>query len=265
MVVAYEQSVGPAPVARAREPVLSVRNLAMRYANGRNALRGVDLEIDAGELVIVLGSNGSGKSTLLRCIVRLLTPSAGVVRVVGHDIAQMSGSSLREARLVCAMIFQQANLVRRRSARANVATGALGHHRNLLTMLGGLSRRELSAARGYLAEVGLTEFADQRAGTLSGGQQQRVAIARALAQQPRLLLADEPVASLDPEAAREIMALLRRLACDDELAVLCVLHQPELALTYGHRVIGLKNGQVEFDLPAAAVSPQQVASLYAGG
>jgi phosphonate transport system ATP-binding protein len=265
MVVAYEQSPGPASVAPVHEPVLSVRSLAMRYGNGRDALCGVDLDIDAGELVIVLGSNGSGKSTLLRCVVRLLRPSAGVVRVAGHDIAQMSGSSLREARLACAMIFQQANLVRRRSARANVATGALGRHRNLMTMLGGLPRRELIAACGHLAEVGLTEFADQRAGTLSGGQQQRVAIARALAQHPRLLLADEPVASLDPQAAREIMALLRRLAGGDELAILCVLHHPELALAYGHRVIGLKHGRIAFDLPADAVSPKQVSALYAGG
>jgi phosphonate transport system ATP-binding protein len=263
MVVAYEQSLAPAPVAPAREPILAVRNLAMRYANGREALRGVDLEVDAGELVIVLGSNGSGKSTLLRCIVRLLTPSKGCVRVAGQDIAQISGSSLRQARSACAMIFQQANLVRRRSARANVATGALGHHRDLMTMLGYLPRGELSAAHRHLAEVGLAEFADQRAGTLSGGQQQRVAIARALAQQPRLLLADEPVASLDPEAARDIMALLRRLAGGDELAVLCVLHQLELALAYGHRVIGLKHGRVAFDLPASAVSAKQVASLYA--
>ncbi|MBV9858645.1 MAG: ATP-binding cassette domain-containing protein [Alphaproteobacteria bacterium] len=234
----------------------------MRYGSGREALRGVDFDLRAGELAIVLGSNGSGKSTLLRCIVRLLTPTGGHVRVAGRDLARLSGSGLREARTRCAMIFQQPALVQRRSALANVATGSLGRHRDLKTKLGLLPRDELQTAAECLRGIGLSDFASQRAGTLSGGQQQRVAIARALLQRPLLLLADEPVASLDPEAAREIMALLRRLACEDGLGVLCVLHQPELALAYGHRVIGLKDGRVLFDLPAESVPAKRVTALY---
>jgi phosphonate transport system ATP-binding protein len=223
---------------------LAVHRLALRYANGRVALKGVDLAVRPGELVVVLGSNGSGKSTLLRCIVGLLRPTEGEVLIDG-------------------MIFQHAHLVKRRSVLANVATGSLGRHRTLTTALGLLPRAELEAADGFLQEVGLADRACQRAGTLSGGQQQRVAIARALAQRPRILLADEPVASLDPEAAREIMALLRRLATADNLGVLAVLHQPEVALGYADRIIGLRDGIIEFDLPPERVREPMVEALYA--
>jgi phosphonate transport system ATP-binding protein len=145
---------------------------------------------------------------------------------------------------------------------ANVATGALGRLSDPWTALGGLPARELVAAHGYLAEVGLAHLAHQRASTLSGGQAQRVAIARALAQRPRVLLADEPVASLDPEAAEEIMRLLRRLAAHENLAVLCVLHQVELAYAYADRVVGIRDGAMVFDLPRADVSRETVRRLY---
>jgi len=243
-------------------PRLTVRRLAKRYPNGRVALKGVDLAVREGELVVILGSNGSGKSTLLRSVVRLIEPTEGQVLIDGHEIAHLSGEALREARMACGMIFQHANLVRRRNVLANVATGSLGRHRTFATALGFLPRRELEAAHGFLEEVGLVAFAGQRAGTLSGGQQQRVAIARALAQRPRVLLADEPVASLDPESAREIMALLRRLATEDRLAVLTVLHQPELALAYADRVIGMKDGEIAFDQTPERISAEMVEALY---
>lgn len=159
------------------------------------------------------------------------------------------------------MISQHASLVRRSTVLANVANGALGRHYTPWTALGGLPASELRAAHGYLHEVGLSDLAQQRAGTLSGGQAQRVAIARALAQKPKALLADEPVASLDPEAAEEIMRLLRRLA-EEKLAVLCVLHQVELAYAYAHRVVGIRDGRIEFDLPRADVSRDAVKRLY---
>ncbi len=157
---------------------------------------------------------------------------------------------------------QQANLIRRRSVIANVATGMLGRHHSVRTALGMLPSREMPFAYEALRVVGLADKALQRAGTLSGGQAQRVAIGRALAQRPRVLLADEPVASLDPEAALDVLVLLRRLA-HDGLAVLCVLHQPDLALRFADRVIGLRCGEVAFDLPSAAVSSPVVSSLYA--
>ncbi len=243
-------------------PRLVVRQLAKRYPNGRVALKGVDLTVDAGELVVILGSNGCGKSTLLRSIVRLIEPTDGQVLIDGSAVGGLDAEGLRQARMACGMIFQHANLVRRRNVLANVATGALGRHRTVASAFGLLPRCELDAAVGFLKEVGLVDFARQRAGTLSGGQQQRVAIARALAQRPRLLLADEPVASLDPESAREIMALLRRLATEDGLAVLTVLHQPDLALAYADRIIGLKDGEVVFDGSPSEISAPMVDLLY---
>lgn len=154
------------------------------------------------------------------------------------------------------------SLVRRSTVLTNVAMGALGRHFTLRTALGGLPQCELDAARGYLGDVGLAGLAAQRAGTLSGGQAQRVAIARSLAQQPRVLLADEPVASLDPEAAEDIMRLLQRLARSEHIAVLCVLHQVELAYAYADRVIGIRDGRIAFDLPRGQLSREAVHRLY---
>jgi phosphonate transport system ATP-binding protein len=242
--------------------MLQVCNLSMRYPNGKVALAGFDLTVNAGELVVVLGGNGSGKTTLLRCITRMLQPSSGEIRLGDANLAALSGERLRRARLPLAMVWQQANLVRRRSVLANVAAGALGRHGGLWTALGGLPAEELRAACGYLDEVGLAALAGQRAGTLSGGQAQRVAIARALAQRPQVLLADEPVASLDPEAADDIMRLLRRLAVEENLAVLCVLHQVELAYEYAHRVAGIRDGHIVFDLPCSELPRDAVRQLY---
>jgi phosphonate transport system ATP-binding protein len=243
-------------------PLLAVRGLALSYPDGKRALLDVDLDVRVGELTIVLGGNGCGKTTLLRCINRALTPTAGEVWLDGTDLAKLSGEALRRARLDIAMIWQQANLIRRRGVAANVATGALGRHQTWWTAFGGLPAEELRAARSWLGGVGLAHLAAQRAGTLSGGQAQRVAIARALAQRPRLLLADEPVASLDPEAAHGIMGLMRQLAHRDGIAVVCVLHQVDLAFDYADRVVGMRAGQVVFDHPPDALPREQVRTLY---
>jgi len=160
------------------------------------------------------------------------------------------------------MIFQSANLVRRRSALVNVATGSLGRHHDLATALGWLPREELFYAGTLLERVGLLPLAHRRADTLSGGESQRVAIARGLAQRPRVLLADEPVASLDPEAAEDVLVLLHRLATDDRLAVVCVLHQPDLAVRHAHRLVGLSHGQVIFDAPVEDVTTEMIGKLY---
>jgi phosphonate transport system ATP-binding protein len=242
--------------------MLRVCGLTMRYPNGKLALTGFELTVKPGELVVVLGGNGSGKTTLLRCVTRMLDPSAGEIWLGETNLAGLSGDRLRQARLPLAMVWQQANLVRRRSVLANVAAGSLGRHGGWWTALGGLPAEELRAAYGYLEEVGLAELAGQRAGTLSGGQAQRVAIARALAQKPQVLLADEPVASLDPEAADDIMRLLRRLAAEENLAVLCVLHQIELAYEYADRVVGIRDGRIVFDLPCNELPRDAVRQLY---
>jgi len=242
--------------------MLQICHLTLQYPNGKRALSDFNLTVKAGELVIVLGGNGSGKTTLLRCVTRTLAPTAGEVWLNETDLTRLSGEKLRRARLELAMISQQASLVRRRSVLTNVAAGALGRHFTPWTAVGGLPVAELRAAYDYLDEVGLVDLAQQKAGTLSGGQAQRVAIARALAQKPKVLLADEPVASLDPEAAEEIMRLLRRLAVEENLAVLCVLHQVELAYAYANRVVGIRDGHVEFDLPCGEVSRDAVKRLY---
>jgi phosphonate transport system ATP-binding protein len=242
--------------------MLRVCDLTMRYPNGKVALARFNLTVNRGELVVVLGGNGSGKTTLLRCITRMLDPTAGEVWLDDTNLVGLSGERLRHARLPLAMVWQQANLVRRRSVIANVVSGTLGRHGGVWTALGGLPAEEIDAAYGHLDQVGLAPLAAQRAGTLSGGQAQRVAIARALAQRPRVLLADEPVASLDPEAADEIMRLLRRLATKENLAVLCVLHQIDLAYEYADRVVGMRDGGIVFDLPRDDLPRDAVRQLY---
>ncbi len=242
--------------------IVHVRSLSLRYPSGKLALSDFDLAVRAGELVIVLGANGSGKTTLMRCITRTVAPTSGEVWLNGTELTGIEGEELRRARLALAIISQHASLVRRRSVRANVATGSLGRHLGWRTALGRLPAEELTAAVGYLEQVGLAALVDQRAGTLSGGQAQRVAIARALAQRPQVLLADEPVASLDPEAAQETMRLLRRLAEERNLAVLCVLHQVDLAYSFADRVVGLRAGRLAFDLPCGEVSRDIVRQLY---
>jgi phosphonate transport system ATP-binding protein len=244
------------------EPLIAVSGLAMRYPTGRMALTDTSLSLAAGELVVILGANGCGKSTMLRCIAGMLTPTAGTIQVAGRRISGLSGRELTDARMALGMVFQNAHLVRRRSVIANVITGTLGRHRTLAVTLGRLPESERPFAMTCLNQVGLGDFAEQRAGTLSGGQAQRVSVARALAQRPLALLADEPVASLDPDAAEELMGLLRRLAHEDGLGVLCVLHQPELARRFADRILGMKDGRIRFDTKPADVQETEVAGLY---
>lgn len=228
------------------------------------ALRGVSLTLRQGELLAVLGANGCGKSTLLRCAVRLTDADAGSSRLLGRDLASLRGRDLRQARREAAVVFQQIALVKHATAFDNVCFGSLAR----MPLLRSFTSRSFPRAvreRAALAlqRVGMLDKAWQRAGTLSGGQAQRVAIARAYCQQARVILADEPVSALDPRAAEEVLALLADLARSDGLAVLAVLHQPDLALRHADRIIGLKFGEVEFDLPREEVSSGQLAGLYA--
>jgi phosphonate transport system ATP-binding protein len=244
--------------------MIEAADLVMRYPTGRLALDRASLSVAPGELVVVLGHNGSGKSTMLRCMAGLLRPTAGMVHVAGQELTRLSGRKLTAARMALGMIFQHGHLVRRRSVLANVLCGTLGRHRGFATSLGALPWSEADFARSCLDAVGLAPLALQRADTLSGGQAQRVAIARALAQRPKAVLADEPVASLDPEAAEDIMRLLRRLASKDGLPVVCVLHQPDLARRYADRILGLRQGRTMFLEPACNVGEQWISALYEG-
>jgi len=246
-------------------PALAVRGLRKSFADGRPVLKDVDLDVWPGELTVLLGANGSGKSTLLRCSVRLLEPDAGSVVLCGRQLVGSRGRDLREARRKAAMVFQQVLLVRRRSAIENVAYGALGD----LPLRRSLSRQLFPAevaerAHVSLTRVGLRDVAFKRADQLSGGQAQRVAIARALCQQAEVVLADEPVASLDPRAAEDVLVLLGEIARVEGLAVLVVLHQPELARRYADRVIGMVRGEFVFDSPPTALERDRIATLYEG-
>jgi phosphonate transport system ATP-binding protein len=242
--------------------LIEADGLGMRYATGRLALDGANLSVAAGELLVVLGHNGCGKSTLLKCIAGLLRPTAGRVLVAGRDITSLSGRALSEGRMAMAMVFQQARLVARRSVLANVVCGTLGRHQTFASAIGILPRAEAPLAMACLEQVGLAGFAEQRAGTLSGGQAQRASIARALAQRPAALLADEPVASLDPEASEEVMRLLRRISADGGLGVICVLHQPVLARRYADRIVGMRQGRVLFDAAPNAIADDRMQALY---
>ncbi len=245
------------------EPLLDVRHLSLSWPKSeRPVLSDISLAVRRGEFVVILGANGSGKTTFLKCIVRLIAPASGSVVVAGHDMTHLAGASLQRARQGNALITQSVHLVKRRSVLANVATGSLGRRRDWWTAAGGFPQAELGEARRHLQTVGLEHLGAQRAATLSGGQAQRVAIARALAQQPRVLLADEPVANLDPEAVGDVLRLLRRLAHREGLAVLCVLHQPDLALAYADRVVGFHAGEIAFDVASSAVSQAMVDTLY---
>jgi phosphonate transport system ATP-binding protein len=246
------------------QPLIEAAGLSMRYATGRLALQSASLSVFPGEFAVILGANGCGKSTALRIIAGITQPTGGHVRVAGQDITRLSGHARTEARMALGMVFQHAHLVKRRSVLANVVTGTLGRHHTFFTALGGLPAEEFPHGMHCLEQVGLTKFAHQRAATLSGGQAQRAAIARALAQRPRALLADEPVASLDPEAAEEVMRLLRRLATDQGMGVLCVLHQPELARRYADRLLGLRQGVIVFDDKPERVTPAEIEGLYEG-
>ena len=228
-------------------------------------LKGIDLAIHPGQLTVVLGANGSGKSTLLRCAVRLIEPDSGEIILCDANLRTADGQELRQIRRKAAMVFQQVLLVRRRTALENVAYGGLGElalHRSLSTKLfpAELRQRALES----LIRVGLGQYAGQRASTLSGGQAQRVAVARALCQRAQVLLADEPVASLDPRAAESVLALLADVAHTDGLGVLAVLHQPDLARRYADRLVGFLDGQVRFDRKPVDVTDEEIDQLYVG-
>ncbi|WP_227425649.1 phosphonate ABC transporter ATP-binding protein [Pengzhenrongella sicca] len=226
------------------------------------ALDDVSLTVAPGEIVVLLGLSGSGKSTLLRHLVGLETPTSGVLRVLDRPVAALRGKELRELRSQVGFVFQQFELVRSLSVLENVLTGALaritGPRLGLLTY-----RRALRlTALQHLDRVGLLAQAYQRSDTLSGGQQQRVAIARALMQDPKILLADEPVASLDPDSSAQVMALIRQIASEAGLTVVCSLHQVDLALSWADRIVGLRDGRVVRDAPAVDYTKAGAMEIY---
>lgn len=251
-----------APIPRADGPLLRVTGLEKVYPNGYRALRGVDLGVDAGEFVVVIGLSGAGKSTFIRCINRLIDPSAGTVEFQGEDVTRIEGPALRRLRREVAMIFQQFNLVKRATVLANVLTGALERQATLPSLLGIWRKADKEEALRALELVGLEDRALYRADALSGGQQQRVAIARALMQHPKVLLADEPVASLDPATSHSVLDYLRTLQTERGIAVIANLHFLSLARAYGTRVVALKDGEKVFEGPPEAITDETFHRIY---
>jgi len=254
----HQMSAGAvARVGAAELPRLAVDGITKSF--GRNVvLSGVSFAVAEHEFVAVLGPSGAGKTTLFRCIAGLLTPDLGIARLGAVDVRTLTGRKRRQI----ALVFQQHNLVSRLTALENVLAGRLGHIAAWRGCLRKFERTDRLLALECLDRVGLLGQAKQRADSLSGGQQQRVAIARALAQQPRLIVADEPVASLDPASAAGVMQLLHSIARSESVAIVCSLHQVNFARSYADRIIGLSHGRVMFAAPTAQFDHAAFVKLY---
>jgi phosphonate transport system ATP-binding protein len=248
--------------AGASDEVVRFDRVSKRFGPDLTALREVSLSLRAGEVVVLLGLSGSGKSTLLRHVDGLQRASSGAVTVLGTDVGRCGGRELRRLRRRVGFVFQQFHLVGSLTVLENVCNGALGVLRGPRLGLFSYPRGVRQEALGHLERVGLADRAFQRADTLSGGQQQRVAVARALMQNPEILLADEPVASLDPETSAQVMRLIKEISSERRLTVLCSLHQVDLALSWGDRVVGLRTGCVVLDTPVAGLGREDAMALY---
>ena len=225
---------------------LRIKNLKKKFKD-TVAINGINLEIEHGKITGIIGRSGSGKSTLLRMINRLIEPTEGTIEYNDVIITDISGKALRKWRSECAMIFQQFNLVDRLDVLTNVLIGSLGRNYSFLNLFGYFSKEEKINALRNLNRFELTEKSLQRSGTLSGGQQQRVAIARALMQKPKILLADEPISSLDPKNSKRVMDDMLKINREDGITIICNLHSLEIAKKYCDRLIGLSDGEVVFD------------------
>ena len=242
--------------------MLRIQKLNKIYPNGTHALRDVSLEVESGEFLVIIGLSGSGKSTLMRCINRLIEPTSGRIELDGVDVTAASPVELRRIRARIGMIFQQFNLVRRASVVSNTLAGRLGYRSTWRTIASRPSPEDIAAAFENLGRVGIADKAFARADALSGGQQQRVGIARALMQRPELMLADEPVASLDPATSHSVMKYLEEINKKDGITVVCSLHFLSLARRYGTRVVALKAGRVAFDGRPEEIDERRFKEIY---
>ncbi|MBU9710301.1 phosphonate ABC transporter ATP-binding protein [Evansella tamaricis] len=242
--------------------MIEFRNVSLTYPNGHQGLKNIDLKINEGEFVVIVGLSGAGKSTLIRSINQMVKPTQGELFIDGENTLKFSDRKLRKFRRNIGMIFQNYNLVKRSSVLRNVLAGRLGHTGTLRSILSLFPQDDVQLALHSLERVGIAEKAYIRADQLSGGQQQRVSIARALTQKPKLILADEPVASLDPPTAHAVMKDLQRINKEDSITMVVNLHAIDLSMQYAERIIGLRNGEVVFDGPASSVSEKTFEDIY---
>ncbi|MFF0818329.1 phosphonate ABC transporter ATP-binding protein [Rhodococcus sp. NPDC003318] len=239
---------------------MTVRGLRVAY-DDQTVLDGVDLDLHAGETVALLGASGSGKSTLMKSLTGFAPITGGSVQVVGHDVTALRNREQRQLRAEVGQVFQQFNLIPRLSVLTNVLAGGL-HTAGTINLIGGFSSEQRKLAMHYLDRVGIAHKAKDQARSLSGGQQQRVAIARALMQQPRIVLADEPVASLDPKLADSVLELLRGIATEYKIPVLVSLHVLPLALRHSDRIVGLLQGRMLISAPTSELDTERLLPLY---
>lgn len=245
--------------------ILEVRNLEKTYPNGTRALKNISFNVKKGEFLIIIGLSGSGKSTLLRCINRLHDPTRGEIIFKGENIASIEGEKVREIRKKIGMIFQHFNLVPRHTVLSNVLMGSLGRMSSWKSLLGLFPQEEKNKALEYLNLVGIADKALIRVDQTSGGQQQRVAIARALMQNPEIILADEPVASLDPATCHTVMDYLRKVNQELGITIIANLHFLSLVREYGTRVIALKNGEIVFEGSPQEITEEWFERIYGQG
>lgn len=242
--------------------ILKIENLHKLYKSGTHAVKGVSFEVYEGEFLAVIGLSGSGKSTLLRCINRLTEPSSGSIEFLGKDISKIKNAQLRDVKKQIGMVFQQFNLIKRKSVISNVIMGRLGSLGTWNSIMGNFPESVYKDALQCLEIVGIEEKADVRADALSGGQQQRVAIARSLMQNPKLLLADEPVASLDPASANSIMQYFEKINKEFGTTIICNLHYLSLVKQYATRVIALKEGEIVYTGAADKIDEATYKNIY---
>ncbi|WP_157018921.1 phosphonate ABC transporter ATP-binding protein [Mesorhizobium xinjiangense] len=244
--------------------MLKISQLVKRYGNGAPVLKGLDLEVPGESVVSVIGASGAGKSTLLRCINRLVEPSSGSIELNGLMLTDLKGAGLRAARRRIGMIFQSFNLVDRLTVMENVQSGRLGYLPTWRAVLRRYPKEDIRRAFELMERVGIAHYANKRADELSGGERQRVGVVRALMQEPEILLADEPTASLDPKTSEQIMDLLRALSREFSLPVLINIHNVAEAKQYTDRIVGMRYGRIIFDAEPAALDTAAMDEIYAG-
>ncbi|MGR3741214.1 phosphonate ABC transporter ATP-binding protein [Companilactobacillus sp. DQM5] len=246
------------------EPVIKFKNVSKIYDNGTLGLKNINLEVNSGEFIAVVGLSGAGKSTLLRSINQLQTISEGDVLIDGESIVKARGKKLRTIRRSIGMIFQNFNLVKQSSVLRNVLSGRIGYYSTLRSILGLFSSTDKRKAIEALKRVNLAEKVYTRADELSGGQQQRVAIARTLIQDPKIILADEPIASLDPMTTKLVLDDLKKINDELKITIMINLHSKELARKYASRIIGLRSGELIYDKKIEDVTESQLDEIYNG-
>ena len=255
---------GSAASQAATMAILEVRDLKVSYtASGPQILKGIDFEVDGDDFCAVIGPSGAGKSTLIRCINRLVEPTEGDIILFGHSVRPLGAGDLRRLRRRIGMIFQEFNLVDRMSVMDNVLSGRLGYTGAFRSFFKAFPKEDIERALYLLERVGLSDHIDKRADALSGGQRQRVGIARALMQKPEILLLDEPTSALDPKISRDVMGLIRELAAEFRVPVLCNIHDVQLALETCNRIIGMQDDYKKFDGPSKEMRKQDLDEIYA--